>query len=406
MIKRLFILFLFVTINGYTQSVYKDAGKISDSTDYYLEIGLFNKEAKKSYTKAILYTEKAIEYAKNNKLDKKLADGYLQLATIFYELEKNDLAIDYYIRAISIFSKSEPNSNIALSYYGLGKCYLKKNNISNAEIYFEKATVIYKKLNFLEAIELINLQKAIIKKEKGKIDEASNILKGVIENISDDALLSTKTEAYIQLGEIEILKKNYPQAINYLNLANQTNEANNNDYQLTKRIYKLLSTTYEKNKNLSSSNFYLKKYAYLTDSIGKYYNNYVAENTVDKIQFDKQLKTILESEVLDISSEQKSPSCQLIESGNQLYLHISGKEIQVFDLFGNRLKRLPLKTPAFDIVGDQILLVFSDKIQLWKDWVTPEETLFQSSDAGIREACYTRNKLLIMTDNKVLLIGL
>ena len=292
MIKRLFILFLLVTINGYTQSVYKDAGKISDSTDYYLEIGLFNKEAKKSYTKAILYTEKAIEYAKKNKLDKKLADCYLQLATIFYELEKNDLAIDYYIRAISIFSKSEPNSNIALSYYGLGKCYLKKNNINYAETYFEKATVVYKSLNFLEAIELINLQKAIIKKEKGKYNEASIILKRVIENISDDAFLSTKTEAYIQLGEIEIIKKNFSQAINFLNLANQTNEANNNDYQLTKRIYKLLSTTYEKSKNISNANLYLKKYADLTDSIGKYYNTYVAENTVDKIQFDKQLKTI------------------------------------------------------------------------------------------------------------------
>ena len=292
MIKRLLILFLLVTINGYTQSIYKDAGKISDSTDYYLEIGLFNKEAKKSYTKAILYTEKAIEYAKRNKLDKKLADCYLQLATIFYELEKNDLAIDYYIRSISIFSKGKPNSNIALSYYGLGKCYLKKNNIAFAEIYFEKATVVYKSLNFLEAIELINLQKAIIKKEKGKYNEASTILKKVIENISDDAFLSTKTEAYIQLGEIEIIKKKYSQAINYLNLANQTNEANNNDYQLTKRIYKLLSATYEKNNNISSSNLYLKKYVDLTDSIGKYYNTYVAENTVDKIQFDKQLKTI------------------------------------------------------------------------------------------------------------------
>lgn len=292
MIKQLFILFLLVTINGYTQSVYKDAGKISDSTDYYLEIGLFNKEAKKSYTKAILYTEKAIEYAKANNLNNKLADSYLQLATIFYELEKNDLAIDYYIRAISIYSKSEPKSNIALSYYGLGKCYLKKNNIAYAETYFEKATVIYKKLNFLEAIELINLQKAIIKKEKGNYNEASNILIGVVENISDDALLSTKTEAYIQLGEIEIVKKKYPQAINYLNLANQTNEINNNDFQLTKRIYKLLSTTYEKNKNISNANLYLKKYANITDSIGKYYNSYVAENTVDKIQFDKQLKTI------------------------------------------------------------------------------------------------------------------
>ncbi|WP_445717550.1 ATP-binding protein [Flavobacterium sp.] len=266
--------------------------KINDSTDYYLEIGLFNKEEKKSYSKAILYTEKAIDYAKEHNLNDKLADCYLQLATIFFELEKNDSAIDYYIRAISIYSKSEPKSNIALSYYGLGKCYLKKNNIAYAENYFEKSTVVYEKLNFLEAIELINLQKAIIKKEKGRYEEAVIILKGVIDNISDDALLSTKTEAYIQVGEIELILKDYPQAIDFLNLAKQSNEASNNDYKLTKRIYKLLSTTYEKNNNISSSNFYLKKYVSLTDSIGKFNNSNLTENTVDKIQFDKQLKTI------------------------------------------------------------------------------------------------------------------
>uniref|UniRef100_UPI004048CA4E tetratricopeptide repeat protein n=1 Tax=Flavobacterium sp. TaxID=239 RepID=UPI004048CA4E len=266
--------------------------KINDSTDYYLEIGLFNKEEKKSYSKAILYTEKEIDYAKEHNLNDKLADCYLQLATIFFELEKNDSAIDYYIRAISIYSKSEPKSNIALSYYGLGKCYLKKNNIAYAENYFEKSTVVYEKLNFLEAIELINLQKAIIKKEKGRYEEAVIILKGVIDNISDDALLSTKTEAYIQVGEIELILKDYPQAIDFLNLAKQSNEASNNDYKLTKRIYKLLSTTYEKNNNISSSNFYLKKYVSLTDSIGKFNNSNLTENTVDKIQFDKQLKTI------------------------------------------------------------------------------------------------------------------
>ena len=130
----------------------QDQGGISYAVQYYSdsqellkqyfekEAPLFNKEEKKSYSKAILYTEKAIDYAKAYKLNNKLADCYLQLATIFFELEKNDLAIDYYIRAISIYSKSEPKTNIALSYYSLGKCYLKKNNIAFAEIYFEKAT--------------------------------------------------------------------------------------------------------------------------------------------------------------------------------------------------------------------------------------------------------------------------
>lgn len=292
MAKQILILFFLATTYCYSQSVYKDATKINDSTDYYLEIGLFNKEEKKSYSKAILYTEKAIEFAKKNKLSNKLADCYLQLATIFFELEKNDLAIDYYIRAISIYSKSEPKSNIALAYYSLGKCYLKKNNIPYAESYFEKATIVYEKLNFLEAIEVINLQKAIIKKEKRKYEEAITILKGVIENISDDALLSTKTEAYIQLGEIEVIKKEYSQALDYLNQAKYTNETSNNDFKLAKRIYKLLGTTHEKNNNISSSNFYLQKYVNLVDSIGKLNNSNLTENTVDKIQFDKQLKTI------------------------------------------------------------------------------------------------------------------
>lgn len=295
--KNLFFLFFIIissTNIGFSQSaIYKEAAKITDSSDYYLEVGLFNKEDKKSYSKAILFTEKAIEYAKKNNLEEKLGDSYLQLATIFFELEKNDLAIDYYIRAASIFSKRNPKSNIALAYYGLGKCYLIKNNIDLAETYFEKAATVYEKLNFSDAIELINLQKAIIKKEKGYNDEASAILKSVIDNINDDsALISTKTEAYIQLSELELIKNNYPQAIDYLNLALLNNKYGNKDVKFTKRIYKLLSTSYEKNNNILSSNLYLKRYVHLTDSLSKLNNNNLTENTVDKIQFDKQLKTI------------------------------------------------------------------------------------------------------------------
>lgn len=291
-----FILFILISSTniGFSQSaVYKEAAKITDSSDYYLEVGLFNKEDKKSYSKAILFTEKAIEYAKKNNLEEKLGDSYLQLATIFFELEKNDLAIDYYIRAVSLFSKKNPKSNIALAYYGLGKCYLIKNNIDLAETYFEKAATVYEKLNFSDAIELINLQKAIIKKEKGYNDEASAILISVIDNINDDsALISTKTEAYIQLSELELIKNNYPQAIDYLNLALLNNKYGNKDVKFTKRIYKLLSTSYEKNNNILSSNLYLKRYVHLTDSLSKLNNNNLTENTVDKIQFDKQLKTI------------------------------------------------------------------------------------------------------------------
>ena len=292
MTKQFVIFLLFVTFSSYTQSVYKDVAKISDSTDYYLEIGLFNKEDKKSYKRAIEFTEKAITYAKSNNLNDKLADSYLQLGNIYYDLEKNNLAIDYFIRAVNTFDTKEPKTNLALSYYGLGKCYLKKDNIKVAEIYFEKAASLYEKLNFFEAIELINLQKGIIKKEKKDYPEATTILLSVIKNLDDDAFLSTKSEAYFQLGEIEMAQKKYAKAISYYDLANVANQTNKSDFEASKKILKQLSIAYERSHNKEKSYFYLKKYDDLTDSISKHFLSFDSENMIDKIQFDEQLKTI------------------------------------------------------------------------------------------------------------------
>ena len=292
MAKQFVIFLLFVTFLSYGQSVYKDDTKISDSTDYYLEIGLFNKEDKKAYKKAIEYTEKAIAYAKSHDLKEKLADSYLQLGNIYYNLEKNNLAIDYYIRAVNTFDSKKPKNNLALSYYGLGRCYLKKNNIKVAEIYFEKAISLYKELNFLEAIELINLQKGIIEKEKKSYDLAKDILLSVVSNLEEDSFLNTKSEAYFQLGEIEMIQTNFDQAAKYYELANKISKSNNSDLETEKKILNKLSIAYEKTNDLKKSHFYLKQYINLTDSVTKNIFNIDADNTIDKIQFDEQLKTI------------------------------------------------------------------------------------------------------------------
>lgn len=292
MIKQFAILLLLVSSLSYSQSVYKEVAKINDSTDYYLEIGLFNKEEKKSISKAILFTEKAISFAKNKQQKTKLGIGYLQLATIYFDIEKNELAIDNYIRSINVFDKKNPTTNLALAYYGLGKCYLKKNKIAVAEIYFEKAKTLYEQLNILEAIELINLQKGIIKKEKKEYAIASEILKSVIENLSDDTFATTKTEAYFQLGEIEMATGNYSSAIDYYNSANSSNSNNKTDFSISKKIFKQLSVAYEKANNPKQSLVYLKKYSRLTDSITAHFYSNASENMVDKSQFDEQLKKI------------------------------------------------------------------------------------------------------------------
>jgi signal transduction histidine kinase/CheY-like chemotaxis protein len=312
LIKQFAILFLLVSSLSYSQSVYKEVAKINDSTDYYLEIGLFNKEEKKSISKAILFTEKAISFAKNKQQKTKLGIGYLQLATIYFDIEKNELAIDNYIRAINVFDKKNPTTNLALAYYGLGKCYLKKNKIAVAEIYFEKAASLYEELNFYEAIELINLQRGIINKEKKQFAIASEILKSVIENISDDTFATTKTEAYFQLGEIEIAKGKFTSAIDYYNLANSSNSNNKTDFSISKRIFKQLSVAYEKANNPKQSLVFLKKYSRISDSITTHFYSNASENMVDKTQFDEQLKKIEQLDKEKKSQQEKLRFSKLI----------------------------------------------------------------------------------------------
>src|SRR5690606_12126655 len=199
----------FVTLSSFAQPLYKEAAEINDSVDYYLEIALFNKEDKNSFNKAIIYTEKAIEYAKSNNLESKLADCYLILGGIYYDLQKPENAIEHFIRSINIYTKENPNPNLALAYYNLGKCYLERDRHELSEIYFKKAASIYEEYQFYDAIELINVQKGIIQKNKGNLVEAEAIFQKAVSNISDhDALADTKVEAFYQLGEIQFLNNN------------------------------------------------------------------------------------------------------------------------------------------------------------------------------------------------------
>ncbi|NJM79195.1 MAG: hypothetical protein HC854_05275 [Flavobacterium sp.] len=65
--RSISIAFLFFFIFSHSQSLLKETIQINDSIDYYLEIATFNKEDKHSFNKAILYAEKAIEYAKQKR---------------------------------------------------------------------------------------------------------------------------------------------------------------------------------------------------------------------------------------------------------------------------------------------------------------------------------------------------
>jgi hypothetical protein len=117
---------------------------------------------------------------------------------------------------------------------------------------------------------------------------------------------------------------------------------------------------------------------------------------------DQQLKTLVESMPLNLPSVIGSAGYRMIESGEQILLLIPGREIQIFDLFANLIKKIPVKVSSFNVYGDRILLVYQEKILLWKDPVSVEEILFNRPGSDIREACLYQNKLLIRTPDQVI----
>jgi signal transduction histidine kinase/CheY-like chemotaxis protein len=291
-IKKYFLVILFLTSLSYSQSLYKENTKINDSVDYFLEVAVFNKDDKKSFNKAIIYTEKAIEFAKKNNLERKLADCYLVLGSIYFDLGKTDNAIENFIRSINFYNKKENSANLALAYYNLGNCYLEKNNTNISEIYLNKAAQIYSDLNFSDAIELINLQKGIIYKNKNNFEKASSIFQSIIANSTNEDFIDTKVDAYFQLGEIDFIKKEYKNAVSYYETALRINIKGHNNLILQKKILKKISLSYKKLNQYDKSYYFLDEYAQIADSLGSNYNAFVSENTFDEIQFNKQIQTI------------------------------------------------------------------------------------------------------------------
>lgn len=139
-------------------------------------------------------------------------------------------------------------------------------------------------------------------------------------------------------------------------------------------------------------------------------------------QIDMQLKTVVESVPLNLPAGAQPTDYRLIESGDQVLLLIPGAEIQVFDLFANFVKKIPVKVPAFNVYGNKILLVYPARIALWTDPVTEEAELVkriageeqkslgdrEASRSGgeFLEACLYQDKLMIRTPEKVILLRL
>jgi len=134
-----------------------------------------------------------------------------------------------------------------------------------AEENFDKAESIYYSLK-IDASGLLNLQKGILYKNKGKLDLATKLFNEIISKNEVKDVFKTRAEALYQLGVIETSLNHNNLAANYLNRALQANAKDGNLDQKVKILLEL-STTYDKLLDVKRSYSYLKAHLLLKDSL-------------------------------------------------------------------------------------------------------------------------------------------
>lgn len=243
----------------------RDASKKTDSVTYYIDLVKFHKKSN-SYKECLFYSQKAIDYALASNSKEQLAISYSNLGSIYSELKKNDDAIDQYQKSIAYYSTIKPTANQAYTYYSLGLCYMGKNNFSMAEANFDKAKSIYLSIKIPSAIELLNLQKGIVYKEKGKIELAMPLFNQIIAKTDSADTYKTRAEALFQVGSIELARKRVQLANKYLDKALAISNANKNLEEQSK-IVLALGNVYEQLRNFEKSNEMLRQHIALNEKI-------------------------------------------------------------------------------------------------------------------------------------------
>ena len=241
----------------------KTVGKI-DSTSYYIQLANFNKKTN-NYKFALSFSQKAFNYAKVHNNVRGKAFALFSLASTYFDLKKTNDAIETFTQSADFFSQLPPTSGYALCYYNIGLCYMNQEDFDKAEENFDKAESIYYSLK-IDASGILNLQKGILYKNKGKLDLATNLFNEIVSKNEVKDLFKTRAEALYQLGVIEASLDHNNLAANYLNRALEDNAKDGNLDQKVKILLEL-SKIYDKLLDVKRSYTYLKAHLLLKDSL-------------------------------------------------------------------------------------------------------------------------------------------
>jgi AraC-like DNA-binding protein len=291
MIKRLLFIILFCPISLFGQdfttkishiyddiiSSYKPLSlqQLVDTADYYFK--------KKNYETALICYNLLINATPKNadfEQQKKLAEAYNRLASIYFLISDFRMAYDLTIKRLVICEKYNLVTDLPITYANIGVVYAELNQYEMAKQYYLKAKELYK--DSAEIVLLLNnLGHNEIK--RGKMDSAYFTLNKAIQiskrhdNIYLSYMLNTLATYYQ-------IKKQYKSAFYYLRLSLEHSKKDNDIIVETVNLSDLGKLYLEINK-IDSAQYYINlsnKIATENNFLKNLTDNYLTLSEIEK----------------------------------------------------------------------------------------------------------------------------
>jgi len=201
----------------------------------------------------------------------KVADSYLNIANLYYKINRLDSSIVNYKRCLSYRMRSKGNQvKIIAAYNGLTQIFETEGQIDSALYYYDKAAKLVKGLsnkNYQSVSDLYcNLGQLHETNEnyEQSLDYFNEALK-IQETLNDQYGIAWTLH---HLGIVNDNKRNSVKAKYYFHKSDSLATLNV-DFEMQRDIAKSWMLLYTREKNTDSVNYYLDRFEALNDSINK-----------------------------------------------------------------------------------------------------------------------------------------
>jgi len=279
-------------------------------------------KAQNEFQEAIGYYLKGISLIEEHKLNVGLANKYMNLSTVFGDINEHDKQMEYAHKAVSAAMAGGKRQEQFMAYFILANAYSKQEKNNAAKIALDSSRIYYNETENVDNIDILfsyYLISAQVFKKLERLDSAFFFFQKAYDISTTYNYSYGKAEAQLQMGAIAIMQKNYEEAEKSLLAGIKEAEAVNY-YGMLNQGYKYLSDIYAVTGRYKEAYEYFEKHKQVSDSVVNMESKKYGKELEKKYETAKKDAQLL---VQHSEIERKNTLNYILIAGTALFLAIS-----------------------------------------------------------------------------------